>query len=224
LAFAAYCANGRVTAATVYSQSPQFPGSNFASWTSSGNSSYQEFDNFTLTNPANITSITWQGFDFDAITGASDAMPASFTFSFFTDSGNLPGTLVGSETISNYSDAVAGDSYFFGTNFPIQNIYNYSADLSSSISLFANTNYWVSVEGNTTGENYFTWTSGTGGDGLSVQALPTGGYTTHANDEAFSLVAAAPETSGLVAFGLSLLLGVATLAVTRPRKAKPIVA
>ena len=206
---------------TVYSQPPVFTSTSttgFSSWTSSTSSSFVTSDNFTLANSDSLTGITWQGFTFIANGGGQGAEPATFNIEFRADNGGIPGTVLDNELVTP-AKTLAGTTDFFGTGKQ-NSIYNYTASLSSVFNAPANTPLWVSVIGDTTSSNFWTWTQGTGGNNASYQEITGGGSTTRSGDRAFSLSGApVPEDSTTVSLGLPLMLGLGGVLAARRKRA-----
>jgi len=193
-------------AGVVYNQSSDYP-NNYNALTSQNQASgagYQTFDNFSLTITDTIKSITWQGIYFNPNGSTTPPAPntTSFKIGFFANQNNLPSpNPIGSAiTLSNVHMATVGTSQFGPDNFgkfDTVNVWNFSADLSSTFTATGATTYWLSIVSfASSNPPTFLWTSGTGGDGKSAQL----NYSTpnsvlyRTGDRAFSL-SDAPQTT-----------------------------
>ena len=207
---------------TVVSHPALFPGSSSnTAWTSSSSSAFITSDNFTLSSAASLTGITWQGFTFNGNGGAAGTEPASFSIEFRADNGGIPGTVLDNELVAP-TKSLAGNTDFFGSGQQ-QNLYNYTASLSGTFKASGGAALWVSIIGNTTAPNFWTWTQGTGGDGSSYQEVSgssaNGTSGPRTGDRAFSLAGApVPEASQAASFGLLLALGLGGLVIASKRK------
>jgi hypothetical protein len=213
----------KANAGVVYDQPPTFPGTTTA-WTSTfdpvifGNF-YTTYDNFSLASSSVVTDLTWQGFSFDSNSLGGTSNPVlSFNVSFYADASGKPGVSLSSQHIA-FTSSVAGTTDYFA-NGKSETIYNYSGSLTSGFAAAAGTSYWLSVQAVTNYPAYWSWTSGTGGDGASYQVLdPRFGTFANArtNDRAFSLSSSmpVPEPSSLALCGLA---GIAGLAVSLGRR------
>lgn len=199
------------TADVVYNQTPTYPSATSA-WTStydpnSYGSIYTTYDNFTLASTAQIGSLTWQGFSFDSTNLGATATPVqSFNIGFYANAAGTPGALLFSQTIS-YTETAASTFDFFG-NGQTETLYNYTGNLAGGFTASAGTTYWVSVQGVTDYPAFWTWTSGSGGDGLSYQTEnPTYGTvaTARPGDRALSLSSVPDTGTTALLLGLSLL-------------------
>lgn len=204
----------------VYNQPAQFPGG-FTAWTSSYDPStfgniYQTYDNFSLSAPASITGVTWQGFSFDATTSKATSTPVTaFNIDVYADNGGAPGTLLYQSTESSFTKSSAGTVDFFNKGSS-ETVYNYAATLATPFAATSNTTYWLMIQGVTDYPAYWTWNSGTGGDGLSYQTSSVFSIaTSRAGDRTFSLIAA-PLPNPILAGGVLLgAVGVARLSAVR---------
>jgi hypothetical protein len=159
---------------------------------------YTVYDNFTLTNDASVTDLTWVGSYFDnlpivAVPGAITGWTISFyADDLFTDSFGsytVPGTLLATESFSG----LANESLLSGLS------YSYSHTLATAVNLQAGVQYWVSIVADLDSENsgLWAWRDGLGGDGRVIQ-LAFGNLWEQSPDAAFSLsgdlvAAAVPE-------------------------------
>jgi hypothetical protein len=92
----------------------------------------------------------------------------------------------------------------------LENIYSYSANLAATPALQAGTQYWISIIGNTSGDNGWSWISGEPGDGTSYQIDGTDASQDGVlqYDRSFNLSnpSAAPESSSLTVFLVASIL------------------
>jgi hypothetical protein len=201
---------------TVYSQPATFPNT-ISAWTSDNNTGsgagyqYTTFDDFSLTSAASLGGLTWQGLTFDAsgVFKGGTSVPSSFTIEFLTDNAGNPGAILSQQSVSAVGTAVGTVDLVGSGN--LETVYNYSAALPTAFPVPANTREWVSVIGNIAYPSGWSWTQGTGGNGISYQldGADTGSGP-RTGDRAFTLTTA-PEPSQNAAFGLGIL-GLAGLA------------
>ncbi|WP_395748891.1 choice-of-anchor R domain-containing protein [Prosthecobacter sp.] len=201
---AALCVTGTASAATLFSNMAQTQDEGYALY--SGGSMINASDFRTGASAMTITSVTlplWNG----------DDINHTLTPSIYTDSGGLPGTLVGT-----LSSVTIPSSDPFTPSYA-----NYTAT-STGITLAANTNYWMTAK-NSEGFDlpfYLVWgtTASNATDGGSVfstvSATPLKLSTNNGsswstvsstNNAMFSLtgsLAAAPEPSRALLAGLGL--------------------
>src|SRR5262245_960225 len=77
-------------AAVVYDQPPSFPGP-FSGWTSDVDQfglGFRSYDNFSLSGPTAITSVDWQGFNWDFVNTGNNPVGQttnSWNLTFFFD-------------------------------------------------------------------------------------------------------------------------------------------
>lgn len=210
---------------TLYSQPPTYPGHPYTGYVSDDPNGQQVYDTFSLSNPADVGGITWQGFTYDSATGGNGVPgPSLFTVDFYTSSGGLPGNLIDSQTVTSFSQSLAGTSGFFSSNLPVS-IYNYTAALPTNVSLAAGTPYWFSIVATTSGTSVWDWTGGPTSptdfaysEHGGTPVLYDGGF------QAFSLTSGtAPESSAGMSFAILLAFG-ASLFTLGLRKRKAVTA
>lgn len=189
-----------VQAALVYTQGSDYP-NGYNALTSQSQLSggvYEAFDNFQVTGSGsvNIEAITFQGIywnpqgpQFNPVALPS---PQNLQVQIFANSGGLPGTLLGLSTLSFFHSVAIGTSYFGPDNTgqtDLVNVYNFQGNLTSPVSLSTNTEYWLSIASYASPTPpIWLWTSGTGGDGKSLQyQYSVKSYGSAARDRTFSL-------------------------------------
>jgi hypothetical protein len=216
----------------LYSQSPVAPAGTVLVWSSmpfpasagfaGGNS--LAYDNFRLSSPSLINSVTWQGGYF----GPATQVPiTSFSVTFYSDAGGKPGAALGpTETIPFGSANQSNVHTETSSQGPVL-VADYSANLPTSQLANENTNYWLSVAANIPGygagqPTQWGWHIGQGGDGTSIQDFlgvpPNQAGIVRPNDLAFSLVGVAnvvPEPTSLAAWAT---IGLAGLVYSRHRR------
>jgi len=186
-------------AAIVYSQTADYPSSYNALTSQSQGSGggYEAYDSFNLSAAATVKAVTFQGFYWNPNGPALNPPPLPGTqdlqVGFYTNSGsNLPGTFLGATNLTNFQSAKVGTSYFGPDNTgqnDLVDIYNFVGNLVAPFNFSAHTQYWMSIvsfAGPT--PPYWLWTSGSGGDGHSLQfryVVPA--YANISRDRAFSL-------------------------------------
>src|SRR5207249_3247402 len=131
-----------------------------------------------------------------------------WTIAFYSDNAG-PSSPVASQTFfpAEVQATFLGYATFVGDVVPI---YNFHADLHSPISLAnSQTYYWLSIFSNATSSNpLWAWTSGSGGDGSTLQkSLPNGSFVVRPDDRTFSLEGFVPEPAGasLVCAAIAIL-------------------
>lgn len=199
LSFAFVLALGSLAhAAPVYSQTGGTP--SFAPF-SDVESGWRVADDFGLPVASTIRSVTWDG----AYYGTSTPGVDQFTITFFADGGNMPGAVLSVFTIGSAALRSMTGEVAFGAN-----VYRYTADLGSGVSLPAFTQHWISIRNDTTAEpGTWSWmdigspNARQSGDGGATWAhlIPAVRFTL---DDA-NLSPAVPEPSSLIIVGLSVV-------------------
>jgi hypothetical protein len=194
-------AGGRAMAGPIYQQPSDFPGGfGVASQTdaSTGNPLFIAYDNFTLTQAAQATGLTWQGLYFNP---PQLGPIESFTITFYDNNpSNQPGMPIASPTITGTN---AGES-FVGLDSNDLPTYNYAAALAQPIAFQPNKTYWLSIVPTLNVGFEWAWHTGTGGDGRAVQDVFDNNGQLLAREEvasdlAFELV---PQPDGLTLLGV----------------------
>lgn len=207
--------SGDLRAQIIFQQPPDFPPNNFNFFTSAtgaGGPGFRTFDSFTLSETTAITGITFQGLYYDFINLTNNPVQPNsnaFQIGFFASNPNgLPGALLQTETIpfsAVQTDFVANAVIFDGNNSSVR-ILSFTADLTTPFVADAGTRFFVSPFSLQTNFNpILGLTSGSGGDGTSVQQnLGNGAFTVQQRDRAFALLAV-PEPSTCIMLGLGLV-------------------
>jgi PEP-CTERM motif len=160
----------------------------------------QTYDNFTLGSAATITNLAWTGGYFN---GAPSAI-TSFTISFYSNSGGVPGTTLSTVTIAGDANETVLDA--------ADEIFTYNDTVSFAAA--AGTEYWVSIVANIGFPPQWGWSTGTGGDGDAYQCFfgacaPTSDNDPPTGDQAFTLSGSAatttPEPGTFILLGTGLV-------------------
>ena len=150
------------------------------------------YDNFTLTDAADITSFHWVGGYFNP---SVQAPITAWTLTFYQDAGGVPGSVI--QTINQTGTAgetcVTGDC--IANPIFVYWLYFKSVDVGPGT-------YWASVVPDLVFPPQWGWATGTGGDGAGYQCFfgPCGAVTT---DFAFAIDT--PEPGTLVMLGTGIL-------------------
>lgn len=215
----------------VYNQPSVFPGP-YGAWTSDRDASgagFRSWDNFSPAQPTRIDGVNWQGFYLDFFTpGNNPPVPdtTSWEISFWSDVGGQPGVLLQSQTIpvtSAQRTAVGSMTFPLLPVVPVT-LFSFEADLASPFPADPGSVYWLSVLSNSPTFNpLWSWSQGTGGDGITIQdQLPGGPNESRPGDRAFSLEGQAtpePSTLALLVAGIGVALGYGGARRQRPRAA-----
>ena len=215
---------GTASAGIVYEQPPQYPNmqsawsssfdrTNLSGMTNYGNI-YTTYDEFSLTNAATLTNLTWQGFSFDRNTlGSTISLVSGFIISFYANSYDaasssyVPGESLFCEKIG-FTQQEPRPIDQFG-NGQTETVYDYSGALPGGFAAAAGTTYWLSIQAVTDDPAIWMWTSGTGGNGTSYQVVSPefgGGSYVRPGDRAFALLSVA-EPPSLALCGIAVLIG-----------------
>ena len=134
--------SGVAPAATIFSQTPTIT----SAVISDADATIYQANDFSLSSADTVRSVTWRGI------GTPSAAADSFTISFYSDSSGAPSSALQSFTAINPVSRI--DT---GLDFsPEADIYEYTANLGSGISLSGSTNYWLSIYNDTSGDTA-TW-------------------------------------------------------------------
>ena len=153
------------------------------------------YDNFVLGAAAAINNVEWTGEYFNP---PFQGPITAWTVSFYADARGQPGTLL-------MQDKMAGtaNEAFVG-NFAGFPAYKYSFNLNMAFNAAAGTQYWLSVVPDLADPPQWGWSTGLGGDGVSVQDFFGNRYTL-TNDMAFTLNGVPePNSIALAGFGFAL--------------------
>jgi hypothetical protein len=161
--------SNQVFAATIFSQTPLITNGGASDKDFPGSITGQRYvaDNFSVATTEDLLSVTWRGFYY------SDNTPLtldSFTINIFSDSASAPGFFLGEFAVGNPQlRELTGDQITFGSTD--YDLYEYSANLGAGFSLTANTNYWISIQNDTsTTSSGWYWAHGNDGLGDSVNS------------------------------------------------------
>lgn len=208
---------GSASAGPVYSQPPVplDPDDIKSGWTSTlipGNSGYVTWDDFTLNTAADISAVAFRGFAWDGDDRSNNPVSlisVNWFVAIYSDNGGTPGfpsTPLGGWQLpaASVSTTFAGTSKFVVDDLGIDdvvNVYDMVFPLASPFAASAGTRYWVTaVSLQDSFYPFFSWTEGTGGDGLTAQCFYVGNVTQECwhrpGDRAFTLYTV-PESSSL---------------------------
>ena len=143
----------------VYSQSSNNDGGNTSQNDATQGNFATSYDNFTLTSATGINQVTWVG-SYNNTQGSI----SGFTVDFWSNSGNAPGSL-----LATYSISGTANESSLGTDNLGNPLFSYSATLSSAFSAGAGTEYWLSVVPNLNLPSIWYWESSSQGDANSYQ-------------------------------------------------------
>lgn len=115
-------------------------------------------DNFVLTSDETVLSVSWRGLYSQSV--PTDGNPPNsplatddFTISFYSEGGNgLPQTLLQSFSVGNPATRI--DT---GLDSASSDIYEYTANLGTGISLTVGIDYWISIVADTTTDLNDDW-------------------------------------------------------------------
>jgi len=184
-------------AAVIYSQSGDYP-SGFNALTSQSQAtggSYEAYDNFAMSTAHTVAAMSFQGFYWNP-TGPTVNPPAlpplqNLQVGFYTNVNNAPNTFLGSTTFTNFTFSKVGSAGFgpdLTGHTDTVDIYNFTGNLANTFSASANVTYWLSVVSFAPSSPVlWLWTSGSGGDGRSMQKQYTDGLYNATRDRTFSL-------------------------------------
>jgi hypothetical protein len=204
-----------VEAATiVYSQPTTLPGSSnaWASEDTDQGAPFRSFDNFTLTDDAEILGLYWQGAYVD-LTDTQLPAPDStaFAFRFYEDAGGSPGAELYSQsvTMADVTRTLVASGTVGGLP---ATIYDFSATLPAAFAADGGVTYWLAISSVSPGfgPTIWGWWSGLGGDNVTLQSQDGAAPISQGRDRAFALQA--PEPSVL------LLLGASAVALASRRR------
>jgi len=184
----------------VYSQSSNNNGGNTSQNDATQGNFATSYDNFTLTSATGINQVTWVG-SYNNTQGSI----SGFTVDFWSNSGNAPGSL-----LATYSISGTANESSLGTDNLGNPLFSYSATLSSAFSAGAGTEYWLSVVPNLNLPSIWYWESSSQGDANSYQCF-FGNCGNQPAELAFALYKSQQTT--VPEPGSLLLLGTAFLAV-----------
>ena len=153
---------------------------NYTTWESySGpntSGSGRTFDNFTLGGNTAITGVRWHGEYIDTVEPRNNpAAPNTdaFEVSFWSDSNGQPGVALATRSIpaaSVTTTSLGTIGFSFNTGAGQIPFFSYRAALPTPFVAAAGQRYWVSIYSrSTSAQPTWSWYSGTGGDGQSVQ-------------------------------------------------------
>ena len=202
-------------AALVYNQPTDLNGGYFSqNDTTGGFGNYATaYDNFTLSQLAVITDVSWVG---SYANPPTQGTITAFTVDFWADNSGQPGALLQTESLlGNAGETSLGLDNFNNPTF------GYSAVLPTSFTASAGTTYWMSIVPDLGLPPQWAWETATGGDGIAYQDFFGTRYQL-AVDFAFTLnsgEAAVPEPSALMVWSLLSVVGISVAWWRRRRKA-----
>ena len=160
---------------TVYNQPASDASEGYYTWascTTPDNGLVPTYDNFTLTSTNSVTSVQWTGNYLDSATASNNpASPDTPTFriTFYSDNGGSPSQALSTATLSlaDCNPTLLSTVAYGSFQIPV---YSFSATLPDAFTATAGQQYWISIVGNCTADNpFYSWYSGTGGDGKCIQ-------------------------------------------------------
>lgn len=177
------------------------------------------FDDFTLSQPASITGITWRGAYYypgsppppPPVQGTAVGFVVTL-YSATNDAAAYPD--LASVLNQTIVDGPAGEAIV--TKDAIMLLCDYSVTLTTPFSANAGTKYWLSIAAKMNGLSpEWGWSAGTGGDGIALNYCHDQPNAQIANDLAFTLeTPTVPEPSSVAA----VLLGLVTAGMGRMKK------
>jgi hypothetical protein len=153
------------------------------------------YDDFVLGAGAAINNVEWIGEYFNP---PFQGPITAWTVSFYADAGGQPGALLMQDNMAGTANET------FVGNFAGFPAYKYSFNLNMAFNAAAGTQYWLSVVPDLLDPPQWGWSTGLGGDGVSVQDFFGNRYTL-TDDVAFTLNGIPePNSVALAGFGLAL--------------------
>lgn len=133
------------------------------------------YDNFTLKQSANITSVTWRG------SSASKAL-AGFTIKIYPSQPNPSAQPDIANPLAVLSVAGNANEKLVGNNLS-----DYRADFTGPLALTAGVQYWISIVSNRNDLSPWGWANGMGGDGKTIQSYAEFKILPAPGDRSFTL-------------------------------------
>ena len=159
-------------------------------------------DDFVLPLWSTVTDVTWYGY-YQFPTGVSSA---DFSIYFRSDNSGLPGSLISQETVTS---ALTDTGLVSVGGVSGSTIYEFTATLSSPVSIFASDKTWISIITNDLATGQWLW-SRSDFIGLELAYLGSSGWAHGNGNLAFSLDGEVVPVPGAVLLGI-IGLGVAGL-------------
>ena len=142
----------------IFTQTTTNPGAFDGTWGSDRDEGDQFADDFMVSSPATIQSVTWWGIYTAIGSDASPQGPWSFELIFYGDIGGLPdpSNVIGSTQV--VFETLTDTGRNLGDDLFEDDIYVFTADVTP-ISVSAGTTYWLSVVADTSNDpiNTFGW-------------------------------------------------------------------
>lgn len=155
-------------------------------------------DDFSLAGANTLNGIQFRGLYASSNTPVTD----SFTITFYNSAGNVPGTALGSTTLSSLSRTDTGANAVGNYD-----IYLYDAAFTTPIALSGGTTYWVSIANATPAGGDFWYWSYTGTDNDYADKVGNTQPWVPGTGQGFNFVLSAiPEPSSLALLALGGLL------------------
>ena len=134
------------------------------------------FDNFTLSKSARITSVAWRG-------SSADYASVGFVIKIYTSPSFSTSQAEGSNPLAEITETGNANEKLIS-----KNLSDYRADFAQPVELSAGKQFWISIVSMRNAPSPWGWSSGSGGDGRSIQSFSEVRNLPARHDRAFSLL------------------------------------